>query len=158
MYIKAAPDPPILVVTKTSDQSKTNDDTAAADSALTFDIKAGKLYWVEFLFELTATTNGDFKGGIGVTGAGNTGVWDSFAESARLASTQLSTFRLTETIGNTLAWTAGFTNEYILLFGRVIAAAAGTVFLNWAQNTSHADATTIHKNSFGRLWELGNKG
>jgi hypothetical protein len=143
-------------IVKTADQSKTTDTTIAADSDLTLAVSASKNYRIRFyVYVAVASATPDLK--FRITGptsptlvnmSVNVFTNESAADSRQLTNAFDSSDR-------TLVWASGAGTgvvevEVILQNG----ANAGNVTIQWAQNSSSANATTVRGGSYIEYTQL----
>lgn len=133
----------ILTAYKTADETKVNDVALAPDADLTIPVGVG-VYNVKIVLLYTADAVPDFKFTVSVPGAGSYFEGANFMYGVNIPIAENSLFIL-----------AGSGNERIaFVHGIVVANEAGNVVVNWAQNTSSANATTLHAASHIMLVKL----
>lgn len=131
-------------VRKTGDETVNGSDVLQNDDALLFAIGANEVWEFEFVLQTDSGTTPDFKHGISLpAGATLLGV-------ASLFSTALAHTISTITGAAVSSGGAGAgTNLPLVLKGVVVNGAnAGTVQLQWAQNTANASDTKVKANSY----------
>ena len=137
-----------LVAYKTSNQSVTSSTTLVNDNALSLAVAANAVYRMELGMTYTADTAGDIKI-----------AWTTPASStiAQAVCMGLSTTAATSsddfTVGASSAPPfggigAGSPAATLYIFIFTTAGTAGTLQLQWAQNTSSATATTVQTGSY----------
>ncbi len=126
-------------VLKTADETITEDTVLNDDSALTFEVEASKHYIVILLFFAVSQSTPDWKYALnvpsGTTAVGVNGTWTAAANPQTPAS------------DHTSAVISLITNATEVAFATFIKiktdTTAGSVTVQWAQNTSSALATTM---------------
>jgi len=140
------------VVEKDSDETITTDSTLSNDAALTFSATANTAYIVEVFAKVDTTTNADFKhsitGPASATARGRSEYFTQDATTSECNSQAISDVCL-------YSITSG-TGDGLLLARYLVqtAGTSGTVAFQWAQANSHADSTTVLKNSVLRYTAL----
>lgn len=110
-------------------------------TGLSVDVIAGATYAFEAYLPGTSTTNGGAKFAIGGT---STATSISYS-GAQYNTTTLNANSVTTTKGNAVgASTTVFT--YAVLRGTIVVNAAGTLTVQFAQNASHADTSSVYAN------------
>lgn len=136
---------------KPANETVTNSTTLQADDHLLWPVRANAVYtlWMVIYFNSGATP--DLK--LRFTGpSGYTITWSTIALNAS-AVTNLAG-PLTE--ATTAVYDGQGANAPIYIDGRVVVGAtAGTLGIEWAQNTANASATTVLAGSFGLLFRVG---
>jgi len=145
------------IVYKTGSTSATSDTTVDADPHLTSAVDANSTYVGYFVLFMTGTDASDFKYSLTVpTGATGfhvpmglgTAVTDSAAGTLNVNGT--STFSTTKAVGTD----ASFTTVAMIHVVVNTSVTAGSVTLQWAQNTSDATATQLFAGSYLLLWKM----
>lgn len=143
---------------KTADQTKTNDNTLNADNALSFVLDANSHYRIEAMVEVeNPNTTPDFK----FRWLAFTGTWYLHYDSRRI------TVSTGAAVGTNLFSSHGnnFTTDSVIAMGNaqralihfdILVHTGGppnNFFLNWAQNVSNANPTTVKAGS----WAIATK-
>jgi hypothetical protein len=134
-----------IIAIKASDQTKTTDTTAAADSALVVALAANKSYNITGSIFFTANTAPDIKYGFSWPSGATAKILGSAMESG---STNKSN-DIFVTSAATITWsTTTGANNCIIVQGTITTSStAGNLSFIWAQNTSSASATTVQSQS-----------
>lgn len=141
-------------VIKTADETVNNSNTLQDDDHLFFPIEANETWFVEALLRVQAASiNADFLWGwTGPTGA--TASWSLGAAQGGWSQVGTSSSPGAEkTIGNTVASGGGAFNSHVYLGGWFYADAthAGTIKLQWAQNSATNENNKVLAGSHLRL-------
>lgn len=132
----------VAMVAKTVTESRVSDAVLAADSEIFLPVEASSSYLLEFHFVFTGTREKSTL--VGPTGATLAGTY----HEATAADVQDASLGVT-IAGESAAQRRG------LIFGVLaIGGTAGTVELQWAQNTTSGTATAVKAGSFLRLTKL----
>jgi len=140
-------------VFKTSDQSKNNDDALAADSALQFAMASGHTYVICGEAYYTCTANSDFKFSI-TGGQGSGSVKMAYLQHTSAAGTDntyeyhLAVAASATYVASTTIAPATHTSGRLWFTVIITTTGDGTFGFNWAQETSHADSTTVKAGSY----------
>lgn len=139
-------------VRKGSDESVTSSTTLQNDDALAYTVAAAGSF--DFVIRLAVTSAADAAGDVKIGFTFPTGTLDFFGQGldVSLASGNIGTTHhgtaLGATSGSTaLAFGCSTTTSFIRLEGTLVATAAGTLQLQWAQQASNASATTVKAGS-----------
>ena len=142
-------------IRKTADESLDTSETLQNDDALLFAVAANEVWHFEFVLFLTSTSSTpDFKCTF-TKPTGASGRWGMLAISSNSTSVVAATDMAGASVdldgATTLACgvVANLVNMVILQGTIVNGANAGTLQLQWAQNTSNATAITVKTNSYG---------
>jgi len=130
----------IITLCKTVDETIASSTTLQGDDELKLDVLSGENWSFEFLlFASEAANNPNIKLRLAAT-LGLTGtieyVWNKLGSSESGVISDFTT--------DTSAINLGNTKSGILIKGTVKATANGTLHLEWAQDFSDTDATTVH--------------
>ena len=134
-------------IVKKIDEIKTSDDTIAADSEMVIALQSGKTYFFQCYIFFNTEATPDFK--YNFTGPTNSqnkkldnGNWSAIAEVQTQPITDVEVISVTST-----------TNEVLMTLGSITTTAAGNLSLQWAQNVSSVNPTTVEAGSFLVVWE-----
>ncbi|WP_051766108.1 hypothetical protein [Streptomyces sp. NRRL F-5135] len=136
---------------KTANTTRASTATTSADPHLVLPVAASATYEISGMLVYNSTgLTGDLK--LGITGpSGATGWWGTYAPSIS-ATAEPSTLRpLAQDLATERTYGAGWSsaNGAMLLHGLVVTSAtAGSVSVNWSQNTSDAVGLTLYANSY----------
>ena len=144
-----------IVVVKAADQSVTSSTTLVDDDDLAFPIKASEVWAAEFNLFYNGAIGGDLKVAFTVP-AGATGNWSitgpAVAQSSGVLENTMQNGAKLDTFGTAIAVGASGTGQAtelaVIKVLVVNSTTAGAVTLQWAQNASDGDPTTIKKNSY----------
>jgi len=133
-------------VRKTADESVTSSAVLQNDDHLLFSIPQAGTYAFEFVIFATSAANaaGDIQ--IQLTGPTGTFTFGGVGLDITLASGNTGTVNMAG-ISTTLNFGVSTTQTMILIKGILVATASGTLQLQWAQQTSNANATTVKAGS-----------
>jgi len=133
-------------VRKTADESVTSSAVLQNDDQLLFSIPQAGTYVFEFVIFATSAANaaGDIQ--IQVIGPAGTFTFGGNGLDITLASGNTGTVN-TAGISTTVNFGVSTTQTMILIKGILVATASGTLQLQWAQQASNANATTVKAGS-----------
>lgn len=117
-----------------------------------FALDAAGIYEFEVHLATVGTTNSGVKVGFGYTTLTATSIQSTAVGSA--ASAVVTQMTTTSTTGMTLFGSTTATMD-VLIKGRLIVNAAGTLAVQAAQNAAHADETKVLVGSFARFTKIG---
>lgn len=126
----------------TAQLDKTSSSTLANIPGLSINVIAGATYAFEAYLTGTATANGGAKFAIGGTCTATSVTYTGVNLNATTSNARTTTTTLGNAVG---ASTAVLTNATIT--GAIVVNAAGTLTVQFAQNASHADTSSIYVNS-----------
>jgi hypothetical protein len=133
-------------IVKTADESTTSDTSFDDDAALKFAVEASKKYWFRFTVFYNTPTAADFKWQLAGPASPTLIVYDGMAlapGATALTVTRDAAFASSHALTETSGTIGKVVIEGFLHNG----ANAGTVALQWAQNTSNGSATTVRAGS-----------
>lgn len=143
---------------KTSNESVTSSTTFQDDNDFFLSVEANALYVVELYLSIVGNTSGDFKMQWTVP-SGTDGIrWRQTLVTGAAADTdnksQIDTISGGSSASGVLSTTSprAFLSEIMSVD---TAGTSGTLTLQWAQNGSNANPTTIQAGSFMRAWKVG---
>ena len=135
-----------IYVIKQDTEHRTATTTLALDDELVFNILAGEVWWVKLLVYYTSTANSGFKAQFyapSMTGF--------FSQSTRnTADADAKCIQETQVAVNVNFYSTAAVTQKLYVEGYVSNDRTDdvTVGLTWAQNTSHADNTTVYLGSY----------
>jgi len=109
-------------------------------------LEAGATYILEAHITGTATANGGAKATFAASGVGLTATSISFT-GQNWNGTTLNALATATSLGSAVASAAAILTD-IYMTGVIVVNAAGTIALQFAQNTSHADTSSAYVNSW----------
>ena len=115
---------------------------AGGATPVAFQLQAGGVYVFEIYVSVTNGASGGLKMAFGGTATATTLSCDTWAYNTTTIAAQGNTTNLSS---NLVAYTGSVTNVFIN--GTIVCNAAGTFYLQFAQNASNATATTINAGS-----------
>lgn len=148
-------DTEVLWARKTADESVTSSTTLQNDDTLLVSVEASAVYEFALHLAVVGNTTGDFK--MGFTFPTSSTCWwsgkggvETDAGFGASGSTRHSV-SFGDASGTAVAYTGSTTILSIHVMGVLsVSTTAGTLQLQWAQNTSNATATTVKAGSFLR--------
>ena len=134
-------------IVKTSDESLTSDDTLQNDDDLLLAIGANETWTFKFVLFITTGASGDFKFAVTFPTSPTAVIYGP------LASLNLTpSLEWTQTGGTAIGMTGSVTTETIVISGSIANGSnAGTIQLQWAQNTSNGTATVVETGSYAEF-------
>lgn len=145
----------VKVILKSSNETRTSTSSVSDDGSLTFSAAANTKYQITYYLMASGPASGGWKCGMNVP-SGSTGYFGSTFDyddvssswgSRSVGSTKSSTALLSGTVPASSMATSGRTGIGIRAAVET-SSTAGSITLQWAQNSSNASATTIYQNSF----------
>jgi len=131
-------------VFKTADETIQSDTTLTDDTDLQFSVDANSSYAFMMVFTFVTGANPDFK--YGMTSPSGALV-SSSSDFYAVNTTSYTRRDMSTTIVQLVP--AGGASRFKLIIGYVdVGVTAGSITLQWAQNTSQAEDTTVQKNSW----------
>lgn len=142
-------------IRKTASESVTSSTTLQNDDALLFAVGANQVWTLDLVLFVDGATTGDIK--LGVTVPASTtyqiGGLGNIVAASGIDSDEHNATLTTGTISFGTAGT-GTTTMIIARGTLATSSTAGSVTLQWAQDTSDATATRVLANSFLRAWQI----
>ena len=143
-----------LAVEKPTDQSVTSSTTLVNDTALSAAVAASATYLFYCYLDYEGGTGGSsdlkFQWTVPASATLRFTLIGTDASNATVVSSTKS-----DTTSYTLRSAGAATLQAALMIGSlVVASTAGTLQLQWAQNTSSGTATKVHAQSFLSLWRI----
>lgn len=135
----------IIRVFKSSDETISSDNTLSNDSELSFSVEANKKYIVMYGINLTSGATPDFKHAFSVP-SGTVGYRFTAFSGTPTTSSDITTASASSTTGTR--------SSFVLMATLTTSSTPGTVYFQWAQNTSDASNTTVHGGSFLVVMEV----
>jgi len=138
------------ILIKQATESKTNDNTFADDDTLFYTGRVGKKYIIWLVIRQDSPTTEDFKWRLtipsGATAIKTSGIW-SGAAGGNAWSADATTSKILNGTNS-----EDFHTQLIIV--DMLAASAGTISLQWAQQVSGAGASEMLKGAFMLVWEV----
>ena len=144
-----------LEVIKSADESVTSSTTLQDDDQLVFAIPASEVWYMDMMLIVDGNSTADFKAKFTVPASCVMG-WIIRDHMAAGGSTSVRTiFTEANTALVEIDGSAGRAYPYVRIEAYIVNSTnAGTIQLQWAQNTSNATATTVKKGSWLRARKL----
>lgn len=145
-------------IIKPSNQAKTSDTTLADDTHLKFNTLANTLYHIKMKVRLSVHQTPGFKFKINHTGTQTDSVamgwWNNFLQNSSAVMVgryeRVDNFGTTWAITNASFWSSSLEIDIFL----PVTGTAGVFSIQWAQNTSNANAIQVLANSYIEYREL----
>lgn len=132
-----------LLAYKSANETVNNTAVLQNDDALSFAVAAGETWSIRALIAYTSNTTADFK--LSFTWPSAAGALIATYDTAASATVSRITFNSS---GTTASIPGRTTESAIIMFGHLRFTGAGTVQLQWAQNTANASNTTVNIGSY----------
>lgn len=123
----------------TSQFDKTTNVTLADVTGLTFAVEAGKTYKFRAVLYCISTTNGGVKFAV----AGTATATAIIAEAMAMAGGNFVQNTRVTALGSAMISITATTNPIVIIEGTITVNAAGTLTIQFAQNASHADTSSV---------------
>jgi hypothetical protein len=135
------------VIVKSADQSVTSSTTLQDDNDFTLSVASGKTYAYEMWLSGNMDASGDIKFAFTMPALADSRMNVSIVEVNNNFNDALARTDGDMTDAMTL-WVSSDANYEIIIWGFFTTSAAGTLQFQWAQNSSHANPTTIREGSW----------
>ena len=129
----------------TADFSKSLDTTLANVTGLSVNVTAGRTYSFEAILHTTSTTNGGVKFAIAGTATATAIVTEALLYDQANLTEPVQT--RAAALGTALVGTTAVTVAYARITGTITVNAGGTLTVQFAQNASHIDTSTVLRGS-----------
>lgn len=136
-----------------TDFSKTSDTTLANVTGLTRNVMAGEVYGVRAVLFTTSNVAGGVKVAIGGTATATSIIAEADVKDGSLLATAGTT--RVAALGTAMGDVTAVTVARITIEGQIVVNAAGTLTIQFAQNTSNGTASTVKAGSYFELISIG---
>lgn len=126
---------------------KTTDTALANVSGLSVTLTAGKVYSIEAILFTTSAPTGGVKAAISGTATATTFI----VEAHTIDATSIAYRARTDTLGQAIAAVNGVNTAFIRMHGLIVVNQAGTLTVQFAQNTSNGTASSVLVGSYFKV-------